>query len=318
MSKDTPPPKIYDFLNYRDYLKKIHEHHKKSNKLNIDLSYDNMAKASQYSKSAFSLIINGKRSFDPKRAKDLANLIGLKGHEITYFELMIEYGYFNENKKSNDSSNQAKKDEIFKKMSSIKGFIDGARKVTNMEYYTNWHYTVIRELALNKNFDGSSDWFLRQLRFNVVDINKDKEKDKNLQEKKIKEAINFLKEKNILTVNENEKITSTTDTLKPDWGQAGDNDMQRQFVDVYRNWFSQMLDCAKTSIYKVPSSERHLESFTVNYTESQKEKVIKAIQEFTNKIHQISQEENNNEIDQEVYHIGVQFFPFTKINSDKK
>lgn len=136
-------PNIFQFLNYRDYLKAFYGEEKVRNKA---FSFQKMAwKAGFRSKSFFNEVIAGKKNISPTSVFSVAQALGLEGEAFAYFEGLVAF---------NQAKSLAERNRWFRHLS---GFHKRGKTqlVTRdqFEFYSEWYHNTIRELVTILDFN---------------------------------------------------------------------------------------------------------------------------------------------------------------------
>lgn len=133
---------IFQFLNYRDYLKAFYEEEKARNKA---FSFQKMAwKAGFRSKSFFNEVIAGKKNLAPASVFSVGQALGLEGEAFAYFEALVAF---------NQAKALAERNRWFRHLSGFH-----KRGKTQMvtrdqfEFYSEWYHNTIRELVTLVDF----------------------------------------------------------------------------------------------------------------------------------------------------------------------
>lgn len=127
---------IVEYQDYHAYLSDYYEARKRTSAF----SWREFAKIAGFvSPSYLKDVCSGKTNLSKVTMGRVANAIGLVGHEVTYFEAMVQFG-------------NAKTDEIKKKFLEQMHAIALDHKVRVVdkdafEYYDSWKNPVVRELA---------------------------------------------------------------------------------------------------------------------------------------------------------------------------
>ena len=127
---------IIEYQDYHAFLSDYYEERKRTSAF----SWREFAKIAGFvSPSYLKTVCEGKTNLSKTTMERVAKSIGLVGHEVTYFEAMVQFG-------------NAKKDSQKKKFLDLMQSIAVAHKVhiidkDAFEYYDSWKNPVVRELA---------------------------------------------------------------------------------------------------------------------------------------------------------------------------
>lgn len=133
---------VFTYSDYRQYLKDYYERNKA---LKPAFSYRYLAqKAGINSSSYFKLVIEGKRNLTKKTILKMATALKLEEKEADYFENLVFL---------NQARTPAEKNIYFEKLLNLqrRRNIPVIEK-DQMEFFREWHHSVIRELATMKDF----------------------------------------------------------------------------------------------------------------------------------------------------------------------
>lgn len=174
ISKKQAKPNIYNYLDYRSYLKEYLNYQKQ---LDSNYSYRRfLKKAGIKSTGHLTEVLDKKRNLTNETTKKYLAALGFTAKESKYFETLV-------------LMNQTGSDNIKKScMKSMLNISQAARKqkITIIEhdleyYFTKWHYIAIRELTLVNDFSEDPKYIRKKLDWQV-------------SLKEIEEALIYLKE----------------------------------------------------------------------------------------------------------------------------
>lgn len=128
---------IFEYLDYRAFIKDAFEHRKERHRF---FSHRYFAQKANFSSSNFlHLVMTGSRNLSHKSISKVADGFQLSQSEREYFEYLVLM---------NQADNHDERDRFYQKMLSVKG---GGQARTlekaSYEYFTKWHYPVVREVA---------------------------------------------------------------------------------------------------------------------------------------------------------------------------
>jgi uncharacterized protein (TIGR02147 family) len=133
---------VFEYTNYRDYLKEYYEENKALNK-NFSFRYLSM-KAGINSASFFKAVMDGTRNLTKKTILQTCNALKLNDKDAEFFENLVFF---------NQAKTLAEKDVYFNKLVEFQS-LKNVKTVHNDEYefYGEWYHCVVRELASNIDF----------------------------------------------------------------------------------------------------------------------------------------------------------------------
>lgn len=128
-------PSVFDFTDYRQYLKSYYLYHKRENPA---FSYRYFAQRARINSSGFfKNVVDGKRSLGRSLIVRFSEAMKLRKKESDYFEVMV---YFNEAKTVEE------KKVFFERMMSLRKLDAYQVQDSQFEFYSKWYYSAIREL----------------------------------------------------------------------------------------------------------------------------------------------------------------------------
>jgi uncharacterized protein (TIGR02147 family) len=271
MSQHTPS--VFDYLDYRHYLKDYYAAQKAKNK---GFSFQSMAwKAGFRSKSFFSEVMAGKKNISPTSVFSVGQALGLQGHAFSYFEALIAF---------NQSKTAQEKEHTFHKLMGLR--MRGELQVLarqQFDFYSQWHHNSIRELVTWFDFKGDFNLLGRQLKPGITGA-------------KARASVRLL-EKLGLIAREGSLYRQTHTAIT-----SGDE----VFSAAISKFHQQNLKLASESIDTISSDERDISTLVVGLSPQGFKRVKAQIQEFRKKLIETIRQDQPA---QRVYHINFQFFP---------
>jgi uncharacterized protein (TIGR02147 family) len=145
--------KIFEFTDYRKYLKAYFKDRKKTDS---KFSHRWLACRLDLSTSNFiMLVMQGKRNLNAGLSIKISEVFKHTRKEALYFENMVNFIQAKTNKE---------KELHFSRMAAIRKNMNIDRiEEHQYEYYANWYNPVIRELVCNPSFDGNIEILSRML-----------------------------------------------------------------------------------------------------------------------------------------------------------
>jgi uncharacterized protein (TIGR02147 family) len=130
-------PIVYEYTNYRQFLKDFHAA-KKAKKNSF--SYQFFAgKAGFKSKASMANIITGRQSLSKSRIFEVAYAMGLGKKETEYFNALVHF---------NEAKTVEEREYHFERMRSFSQKVSAAQLTDSQyEYYSTWYHCAIRELV---------------------------------------------------------------------------------------------------------------------------------------------------------------------------
>jgi len=274
-------PDIFQFSDYRKYLKSFYEWSKETND---KFSYRYFAKRAGYASSNFLyLIIEGKRNLTKNYIAKFADAIELNKREQQYFDALVSFNHA--------TSPEAKRYylELLHNLSHDKTgrlLAEG-----QYEYISTWYYPVIRELVTLPNFNEDPKWIKRQLNDKV-------------SVKEITEAIDTLTRLMLLGRDETGRLIQLDNHIITEDEVAN--------VGAYK-FHQQMLSMAKMVLSSTDSHEREISGITMAISTRQFNEIKRKIHEFEDSI--LKYLTHNPDVPEQVFQMNIQLFSVTNTNN---
>lgn len=273
-------PSIYDFLDYRQFLRAWYEAEK--NRLPA-FSYRYFARKAGFSSPNFlKLVIDGDRNLSPDSVDRFAAALKFTQDEERFFRDLVVY---------NQARNLSEKNVLFDRVIASKRFQEWRKlDATLLDYLRHWYYPAIRELAALPDFQARPEWIRKRL---VTD----------LEAEEIEKALGILEELGLLVRDAAGELTRSDQTVSTGPRVKGEARI------AARSLLREMLELASESMDTVPAELRELGSVTVAIRASTvaelKERIVRFRRELLERCDQ-------DEGAEEVYQFNVQLFPLTR------
>lgn len=272
-------PSIYDYLDYRGFLKDRFLDVKKKNPLFSYQSFSRMAGAK--STSFLKLVIDGKRNISDDGIGMIARGFRMSEPERKYFECLVKF---------NQAKVHEEKDRYFRELAKNKRLL-AAKPLAVSQYrlLSHWYYVAILELVRVPS-EQSKDvsWIQKRLR-------------PSLEAKDIRTAVDELIKLNLLAVNEKRGFIRNEAMLATD-------DAVRSLSAV--NFHAQMCQIAAKAVAEQKGREREFTTLTVVTSEKSFQRAKEEIRKFRDHLHSILEQEGqeNDEPRDFVGHFNLQLF----------
>lgn len=273
MSKERS---IFEFFNYRDYLRHIYEF-KKEKKASFSYRVFSRIlgmKSSNYVKN----IIDGKRNMPPETAADVARALELSKQETRYFCALVNW-----NDAQDYYSKEAFWQEVLKMCSKEQTHL---LNHSNLRVITHWYTVALMEMVRLPDFKYDTEWI--QKRFRGM-----------LTSSEIEQAIDVLKVLGLIVVKGN-GLKVTNERLF-----SGNEQLPAELVKRYH---CQILDAATRAIH-CDSALREFQTTTFGVKRSSVEKLKNKIREIQRALVAENKEATEPE---EIYQLSIQLFPVTR------
>lgn len=136
--------RLYDYDDFRKFLQDYFEEQKK---LRAVFSHRFFAAKAGFSSSSYCLnVIRGRFNLTPKSIEKIAKAMDFEPLQKSYFEALVQY---------NQSQQVNERESAWEQIVQIRKQIEfthlGAKEQL---YFSKWYYPVIREVAVNSNWNG--------------------------------------------------------------------------------------------------------------------------------------------------------------------
>ncbi len=267
---------IYNYLNYRIYLRDAQEH-LKSRSPSFTVRYI-ATKVGYKSPGHITWILQGKRNLPKKKIPQFARVFKLNKKETHYFEVMVLY---------TDAKKHFDKKYHFEKLVSLQKSENRIVGKDKLAYWDAWYHSAIRELvALHR----ISDDYKRVAKMLIPRITPS-EAEKSL---KLLSRIGFIKKDERGYYHRVDKVVTTGEK----WQSL-----------AIRQYQLNTLDLAKKGLETLPKEERDISTVTVSISEKRFREIRKRLREFRQEIITPARTDNNPE---RIYHLGLQLFPLSE------
>lgn len=274
--------KVYDFTDYRSFLKEFYNEMKEKNK---NFSYQMFSdKAEIKSRGFLYNVIQGKRKLDQAHVIGLVSAMKLDKYETEYFEHLVSY---------NNANAVKEKAHFFEKLMAVKSKGDSAWKPQivrkeQYDFYSQIHHSIIRSLI---GFRKVSDDF-QVLAKSILP---------KLSLGQIKKSVVLLEKLGFIRKKESDETYELTENHI-----ATLPDVQSLAI---KNYHKQSGELALSALTDLPAEERNISSVMVGISQKSYAHICTEIEAFRDRISKIAEEDPDPDA---VYQVNIQLFPLTK------
>lgn len=271
-----PNPSIYDYLDYRGFLKDRFLEIKKRNPLFSYQSFSRLAGAR--STSFLKLVMDGKRNVSDEGIGMIARGFRFSEPERKYFECLVKF---------NQAKIHEEKDRYFRELAKNKRWI-AAKPLAAAQYrlLSHWYYVAILELVrVPSDRPKDASWIQKRLRPEV-------------ELKEVKAAVAELVRLDLLAHDEHAGLVRSEAMLATE-------DAVRSLSAV--NFHTQMSQLAAKAVAEQKAREREFTTLTVVTSEKAFQRAREEIRKFRDHLHSILEQENEDPRDF-VGHFNLQLF----------
>jgi len=270
-------PLIYDYLDYRAFLRDMFNFRKQQVK---HFSYRFFARKSGFKSPNFlKLVSSGQRNLSYESITKIATGFSLKMQEQEYFEYLVLM---------NQAESHDEKNKFYKKMMSVKGFGE-IKKIekAGYEYFSKWYYPVVREIIMFGNRKQTPEEIALLLNPPITAA-------------EAKKALDLL---------------GTLDLVKKDdqglWEQQNRDLTTGAEVQslVVANFHREMLKLAQESIERYKGKERDITALILSVNQRQMGEIKEKAAAFRKELLKLASQEKAPDL---VMQVSIQVFPLTK------
>ncbi len=283
MSRGKNKINIFEYRDYRAYLRDWYEHAKESVE---SYSYRRFAKKAGFKTSNFlMLVIQGKRNLTEDSLKKVIVGLGLNKQEEDFFRGLV---HMNQAKSHEDQNYYYQRLLRSKKISQLKPI-----EKKQYEYYSDWYHPVVRELVVAKNFDGSPEWIAERLFPKVTPA----QVSKSIE---LLEQLGFIMKDGDKSWRQASSIVSTGPELHS---------------VVVHNYHKVLLELSKQMMDLLSLQYRDVSTMTLGIKKDRIKELRTKIKDFRQEILKMVSEDAEPE---EVVQLNIQFYPVTKTSDGDK
>ncbi|MFO1519598.1 MAG: TIGR02147 family protein [bacterium] len=270
-------PNLFDFMDYRAYLKSWFESAKKTSS---SISFRKFSEMAGFKSTNFiMLVLQGKRNLSEEAVLKTARALKLNKQETEFFKNLVLY---------NQADSHEKKDHFYRQLLRSKKYQSLQPILPHQyEYCSRWYHSAIRELAASREFDGTPRWIADRL-FPPVSPSE------------IEHSLSLLLKLGFLTKDEEGRYQQCHTRVSTGAETAS--------VAVF-NYHFNLLDLAKVILERLPAERRDISALTLGVLKSRVPQLKQMIQNFRQEVLKLVAEDDNPE---EVVQINIQMFPLTR------
>lgn len=277
MKRDFKKLNIYEYDNYRTYLKNLYQSLKEQ-KSHFSFRYFSRM-AGFRSPNFLKLVMEGKRNLTAQSIDKFAFALKLNKEETSFFRNLVLLNQASTVEEKKFYAEQLIRTRLYRKIYPL--------KQAQYDYYTNWYYIPIRELVGVEGFKEDPNWIARKLAPPITATDAEK-------------ALKKLEQLGLIKRNEEGKLVQTERFVS-----TGDEVASASVSQ----WHKEMIQKGAEAIDRFPAMERDISSVTLGLSEQSAGQVKELIQRFRKELMTISKQDQKAE---GVYQINFQLFPLTK------
>lgn len=275
VTNDNWQPDIYEYLDYRAYLRAYYEAAKAAVPA---FSYRYFSRRAGFSSPNYlKLVMDGERNLTADSTRKIIKGLGIDAEAARFFADLVDFA---------QAEDAERKNAAFERVASSQQFRQ-ARKIDHsmFEYLSHWYIPAIREMAARPDFRDDAAWVASQV-FPPIST------------KEAAAALKLLLELGLL-IRDGDKLTRG----EPTWTTG--HEVRSLAIG---NYHREMLERAAASIEAVPRERRDLSSLTVVVGRDTVDDLKARIHAFREAMIERCERDEDREV---VYQLGIQLFPLS-------
>ncbi len=281
-SARTVEVRVYDFLDYRAYLRAYYDAAKRTQR---SFSFRSFSKlAGLRSPNFLKLVIEGERNLGADSVPRFCTALGLEGPEAEFFSDLVAF---------NQAASLADKNRAFERISASRRF-RAARRIDGdlFAYLSHWYNPAIRELAGRADFCEDPRWIASQLRPRISPA-------------EAAEALRLLLSLGLLV-----RDPSSGRVLRGEPTLTTEHEVRSLGAAAFHR---QMIERAGEALDSVPAALRDLAALTVCISPATAAKVKERIHQLREALAELCDSDPAGTV---VYQLNVQWFPLSATEED--
>jgi uncharacterized protein (TIGR02147 family) len=275
-TKGTPMVSVFDYTDYRLYLKAFYEENKQRNPA---FSYRYIARRVGFkSPGHLTLILQGKTNISNRMLTQFITFLGLKKREAEYFELLVNY---------DQAKGQAEKKRYFERIAGFKGVNASVLSPAQYEFYRQWYYSAILDLLEFYQYRGDSVELARMIQPPITPT-------------QARKAIELLDELALIRkcADGHYEVSQANLSVRSEGHSV-----------ALANYASEMMNRAREALDALPREERSISWAGFSASEATFERICEETRAFRRRILSLAESDTGRN---RAYHINIQIFPTSR------
>jgi uncharacterized protein (TIGR02147 family) len=246
--KKAQKPDIFQYTDYRDFLKDCFKYNKKENS-NFTYRYFSQ-KAGYASPSTLKEVIDGKRDIPEKKIQRFIGPFKLNKKESAYFEKLVLY---------NQAEDTIDKSRYFRELIRMQKPPESkAIQPGQFSFYREWFHSVVREMVGLKNSKSDPAWIAERI-------------SPGISAEKVRQSLELLLKLGFIKRDKNGKLVQSV----PKLSVAGDTDVQS-----VKQYVRKMIELEWEAIEKFDPQDREVSGLTMSMSKACYQDVKARLREF--------------------------------------
>ena len=278
MGEKKPLKKIFEYLDYREFLKDYYNAKKEANPaFSLRVFSD---KIGFKAKDFISRVMNGDKNLSSQSIPKVASGLRLGKHETEFFIALVKF---------NQAETTEERNGAFEEMQAVLKVVRFAEKqhlLGHAQYmvYSHWRHLTIRSLIGMYGFDGDYEALARRVHPRIT-------------AEEAKASVKLLEDCMLIKKGKNGKYALTENAIT-----TGD----RTSKLALRGFHQDCLKLAADSIDRDPPGTRHISGLTLGISQEGYERIVERINAFRKEIALIAEEDENSD---KVFQLQFALFP---------
>ncbi|SHM53129.1 TIGR02147 family protein [Fibrobacter sp. UWR3] len=278
MGEKKPLKKIFEYLDYREFLKDYYNAKKEANPaFSLRVFSD---KIGFKAKDFISRVMNGDKNLSSQSIPKVASGLRLGKHETEFFIALVKF---------NQAETTEERNGAFGEMQAVLKVVRFAEKqhlLGHAQYmvYSHWRHLTIRSLIGMYGFDGDYEALARRVHPRIT-------------AEEAKASVKLLEDCMLIKKGKNGKYALTENAIT-----TGD----RTSKLALRGFHQDCLKLAADSIDRDPPGTRHISGLTLGISQEGYERIVERINAFRKEIALIAEEDENSD---KVFQLQFALFP---------
>lgn len=279
---ENSSPSIYDYTDYRLFLKDIYNYKKTLDKKFSHRFIANHVRAT--SSGWFSDVINGRINLTRTYQMSLSKLLHLRQRESDFFEALVDYA---------QAGSLDEKSRYMQKIISFKEVNPSLIGQKQFEFYSKWYITAIRELLLFYDFKDDYKALGKML-------------NPSIRPNEAQQAVDILLSLGFVKKDSNGFLRPVTKTITKDTA----------FRSVHwGNFVTSMMKLAIESVDRHDADIRDISAVTINLSQENFQLAKAHIEELRRRLLALAEQDSSENT---VFQCNIQIFPLSKSSKDSK
>jgi len=281
MSKLNKIVNIFEYSDYRVFLKDYYDFRKKDNP---EFTYRHIAECVGFKSAGhFTQIIKGRINLSSSMVAHFVEFLELGKKEAEYFEVLVRFS---------QAKNHTEKKQCFERMLKFGELKIDIVNSDQYEYFENWYYVAVREVLAYYSFKGNYAELGKKLNPTISPL-------------EAKKAIDLLLRLGLIVINDNGIYVKASSAVSANpLGKSVA--ITNQALDTMR--------LASEAIDRFPKEQRNISGVAFSVSRLTYEMIQDEVRNFRKKVLEMAQADCGPE---GVYQFNVQLFPLTDVVEKK-